>query len=222
MIDTEAIFKYKKPDEAKLIHYGFKKSTEGFCISIPIMQMQFVMNVCILPGGAVKFKVIETEFNEEYDLVEVSNAQGGFVGDVRESCEKVLTEIADRCFDTDILKAEQTRRILNFIKDRFDVDPDFPWEKYPDYAVFRRADNNKWFAIIMTVDKSRIGAAGHGSIEIIDMKAAPEHVEKLLEQDDYYPAYHMNKKHWFTACLDGSVSDEELFWHMESSYESAS
>ena len=65
------------------------------------------------------------------------------------TCGKALTDVAAKCFDTEILKAEQTNRALRFISDTFDVKPEFLWKKYPGYAAFRRQDNEKWFAIIM-------------------------------------------------------------------------
>lgn len=99
--------------------------------------------------------------------------------------------------------------------------PEFLWEKYPDYAAFRRKDNEKWFAIIMTIDKNKLGLDGHGNIEIIDLKAEPDKAQELLQAKDYYPAYHMNKKHWYTICLDGSVSDESLFSFLSESYQCA-
>jgi len=174
--------------------------------------------VTVLPDGAVSYKVIDTTFGDEYILVNMEGVQGGFVGEVLSACEKVLTDISKKCYDTEILKAEQTKRALAFIKSEYDIEPEFLWKKYPDYTAFRRKDNEKWFAIIMTVDRSKIGLSGHGKIEIIDMKAEPDFVEKLLKQENYYPAYHMNKKHWFTVCLDGSISDEVLFSLLSSSY----
>lgn len=221
MIDKETIFRYKKPNEAGLLKYGFQYNGSAWYREMPVMRGRFKMCVCISRSGAVDFKVIETEFNEEYDLVNVSGAQGDFVGDVRGACKKILADVAGKCFDTEILKAEQTNRLLDFINDRYGVEPEFLWERYPGYAAFRRQDNEKWFAVIMTVDRSRLGLDGHGNIEIIDMKADPGRVEELLEQEGYYPAYHMNKKHWFTACLDGSLADEELTALLEASHERA-
>ena len=85
--------------------------------------------------------------DREYALVNVAGADGGFVGDVREACEKVLTDVADKCFDTEYLKAEQTVRIMDFIEKTYAVDPEFRWEKYPYCAVFRVSENRKWLSL---------------------------------------------------------------------------
>ncbi len=43
-------------------------------------------------------------------------------------------------------------------------------------------------------------------------------VTELLPRPEIYPAWHMNKKSWFTVILDGSVENEELFAHLVESY----
>ena len=41
----------------------------------------------------------------------------------------------------------------------------------------------------------------------------------LLEEKSFYPAYHMNKEHWITICLDGSVDDEKILSLIDISYD---
>jgi len=220
-IDLNTIFKYKVPDKDKLLTYGFSDNNGYFQKQVPIAKNQFTMIITVESDGNVSYKVMDHAVGEEYTLVRVEGAQGSYVGAVRAACEKVLSEIAQKCFDTEILKAEQTKRILHAISAEYGVEPEFLWDRYPDYAAFRRKDNAKWFAIIMTVDRSRLGFEGHGNIEIIDMKAKPDCVEDLLKQDRYYPAYHMNKKNWFTVCLDGSLPDSTILPLLAASYRCA-
>ena len=220
-MDTEQIFRYKKPNEIKLHKYGFVKKEGIYRKDIPVAKKQFVLSVSVDRNSLKGIRVTEADSGEEYTLINVDDAQGSFVGHMREECENVLSDIASKCFDTEILKAGQTKRLLSHVHDKYDIEPEFLWAKYPGYAVFRRKDNRKWFAVIMTVDRSRIGLSGCGNVEIIDMKAKPEIVSSLLEQKEYFSAYHMNKKHWFTACLDGSLADEELTALLEASHERA-
>jgi predicted DNA-binding protein (MmcQ/YjbR family) len=218
VIDLDSIFKYKIINRDKLLRYGFVNNGVEFHKQIQIMKKQFTMNITVKSDSTIHFTVIDNESNEEYVLVHAKNAQGSFIGEVRDACEKVLTDIAYKCFDTEILKAEQTKQILTLLSDKYGAEPEFLWDKYPDYAAFRRKDNAKWFAIIMTVDKSKLGIDGHGSIEIIDLKAEPNSVNALILQKCYFPAYHMNKKHWYTVCLDGSISDDVLSEHIAESF----
>ena len=54
----------------------------------------------------------------------------------------------------------------------------------------------------------------------MNLKCDPEHAVELREQ---YPAvapgYHMNKKHWNTVTLDGSIPPGEIFAMIDHSYE---
>ena len=54
----------------------------------------------------------------------------------------------------------------------------------------------------------------------VNLKCVPEKAEVLRE---YYPAvlpgYHMNKRHWNTVVLDGSIPDDEIFAMIDESYD---
>ncbi|MDR3176713.1 MAG: MmcQ/YjbR family DNA-binding protein [Desulfovibrio sp.] len=50
------------------------------------------------------------------------------------------------------------------------------------------------------------------------MRIKPEEIDTLIDGKRYFPGYHMNKKHWFTICLDGSVSTEEIFCRIDESF----
>jgi len=217
----EDIFRYKRPDPDKLLADGFVCSGGTYRKDVPIMGGRFTAQVTVSEVGDVRLKVCEAESGEEYVLVRVPGAAGGFIGDVRSACEVVLRDIAGRCFCTERLKAEQAKRTAALIRERFGAEPEFLWEKYPNCAVFRAKENGKWFAIIMSVDRGKLGLPGRGDVEIIDLKDAPEHIEQRVDGDRAFPAYHMNKKHWYTVCLDGRISDEEIGALIQLSYESA-
>ncbi len=54
----------------------------------------------------------------------------------------------------------------------------------------------------------------------ISLKADPVDAVILRKQyDAIKPGYHLNKKHWITITLDGSVPDDELRSMMDESYE---
>ncbi len=42
-----------------------------------------------------------------------------------------------------------------------------------------------------------------------------------VDNHKYFPGYHMNKKHWYTICLDGSVEPVELYQRLDLSYKLA-
>ena len=70
----------------------------------------------------------------------------------------------------------------------------------------------------MTVSKQKLGLASNETVEIIDLRGKPETIATFIDRKKYFPGYHMNKKHWFTICLDGSVPVEDIFNHLDESY----
>jgi predicted DNA-binding protein (MmcQ/YjbR family) len=54
----------------------------------------------------------------------------------------------------------------------------------------------------------------------INLKCNPERAQQLRETyDAVRPGYHMNKKHWNTITVDGSVKNAELLTWIDHSYE---
>lgn len=72
---------------------------------------------------------------------------------------------------------------------------------------------------MLTVAKNKLGLDSEEKVEIIDLKILPEDIEKVVDNEKYFLGYHMNKKHWFTIILDGSVPMEKIFKYIDKSYE---
>lgn len=54
----------------------------------------------------------------------------------------------------------------------------------------------------------------------INLKCDPENAIELRERyDAVKPGYHMNKKHWNTILLDGSIPDKLVFTWLDESYD---
>ena len=63
-------------------------------------------------------------------------------------------------------------------------------------------------------------AAGINSFASINLKVDPEIGAELRERyPSVLPGYHMNKKHWITVLMDGSVPDRLLFNWIDNSYQ---
>lgn len=61
---------------------------------------------------------------------------------------------------------------------------------------------------------------GIETFESVNLKCDPEYAIELREEHDgIQPGYHMNKKHWNTVLMDGSVSDELLYELIDHSYD---
>jgi predicted DNA-binding protein (MmcQ/YjbR family) len=54
----------------------------------------------------------------------------------------------------------------------------------------------------------------------VNLKVDPEEGIELREKyDAVKPGYHMNKKHWITVSMDGSVPDKLVYQWIENSYQ---
>lgn len=93
--------------------------------------------------------------------------------------------------------------IISFINKKYNANPEYLWRRYPDFCVFRRADNKKWFAIIMKIPRGTLRLSGDGAVDVINVKT--DNTEFFLGVPGIFPAYHMNKNNWVTVILDGTV-----------------
>lgn len=109
--------------------------------------------------------------------------------------------------------------IFKFIKENYHIEADHPWEKTPDYSVFRHKHNKKWFALVMNIEKKRLNIDLEENIDIINLKCHPELIGSLRNEKGILPAYHMNKEHWITVLLDGTYSLENIYDLIEISYD---
>ncbi|WP_316675438.1 MmcQ/YjbR family DNA-binding protein [uncultured Tolumonas sp.] len=108
--------------------------------------------------------------------------------------------------------------VFHYIETEYGITPDFPWMKYPEYAVFRLVNNRKWFCLAMTVTRAKLGLNGDEVVEIINIKCPPEIIGSLRSSAGFLPAYHMNKEHWITILLDGTVSKDDVLFFLNQSY----
>lgn len=109
--------------------------------------------------------------------------------------------------------------ILKWVLDTYGSQPESLWAKYPQDVVLRHESNKKWYAIIMTVKKSALGLDSEQEVDIIDVKCDTLQIDFLAQQQGFFHGYHMNKNHWLTILLDGSVPIETVCGLIEQSYE---
>lgn len=102
------------------------------------------------------------------------------------------------------------KELETFIHDRYDTDGEYLWAKYPDYEVFRHSNNRKWFALIGTAPKEKLGLSEQGFLTVINLKCGPVAAGSLRMGEGVFPAYHMNKENWISVALDGSVPDDTI------------
>ena len=111
------------------------------------------------------------------------------------------------------------KKTEEYIKNQYGIEPDFPWDGDFVTAVFRHKDNRKWFALIMRVSGDRLGLDTDEPVDCMNLKIDdPMLLDMLIHEKGMIPAYHMNKQHWITVCLDGTVKDKKVTDLIDLSY----
>jgi predicted DNA-binding protein (MmcQ/YjbR family) len=106
-----------------------------------------------------------------------------------------------------------------YIFDTYGVKADYPWLDAPETAVYRHKESRKWFGLVMTIPVSKLGLEGNLNIDVINLKCDPLLTGSLHKENGIFPAYHMNRAHWLSLALDGSVDNHTIEWLLDLSYD---
>lgn len=122
-----------------------------------------------------------------------------------------------------------TANFIKFVTENFGgITADRPWESEPSYTVLRHSDNRKWFALVFDAsteqllrlkDDNLVCKYANGErIDVVNLKVEPDMIEDVVQLPGVLPAFHMNRRHWITVLLDGSVELNILAPLVEMSY----
>ena len=217
MRDLSGELKNKSIDYTKLIKYGFIKENNRYVYKEEIFNDEFEVNV-IFSEEKQYSELIDLESNTEFPLVDVETTVGEFVGNLRQEYENVLNKIIDKCTYKEIFKRNQTKQVINYIKEKYDDELEFLWEKFEDTAIWRNKQNDKWYGILMKISERKLGIDSDKIVEVIDLRYKKENIEDILKKENIFPGYHMNKKSWITIKLDGTVDIDKIFDLIDNSY----
>jgi len=218
MIEEE-IFKRRTIDTDNLEKFGFVRKIDGYCLDVPLVEGMRV-EVVVDHSARVRGKVYDEELKEEYMQFRLEGAEGKFVNTIRTAYIAFLQELADRISTARHYAGAQACRISEAIEKIYHVSPEFLWDKFPHYGVYRHPESGKWFGIIMDIDKSKVDPAKEGASEVMNLKT-DEKTPYCIEKGAY-PSYHMNHKSWISLILDDSLPDAVIFEMIAYSYENVS
>lgn len=217
MRKLDILLKNKTIDISKLLELGFKKSQEFFIYEKSIYDDKFSV-IIKTDGSSMTSKLIEKEFDEEYILVDVENAQGKFVGKIRTIYEGIINRIIDECTTTNIYTFKQSKEIIAYVKEKYNSNLEFLWEKFPEYAVLRNKNNNKWYGLIIKVEESKLGLENDDMVEVLNLKYPKSRIDKITDYVHYFPSYHMNKSNWISIKLDSGIPTKHIIKLLDWSY----
>ncbi|MCI9434537.1 MAG: hypothetical protein HFI86_04635 [Bacilli bacterium] len=205
----DEIFKRYYADFKKLEKYGFVKIDNIYKYSKIFME-SFRADIFVDEKGRVSGKIFDLSVDEEYTNFRVLKQTGEFVISIRDTYQEILLDIAKNCFIKNYFITSQANRITELIKETYYDEPEFPWESTPGAGIFRNPNNQKWYGLIMNIDKSKLDKQKSGEVEIINLKLDAKEIPNLLKKKGIYPAYHMNKKNWVSIILDDTLEDTEI------------
>ena len=105
-----------------------------------------------------------------------------------------------------------------YIEETYGVTGEKLFAQYPDFRVFRHVSNRKWFAVLMELPGEKLGLSG-GNVRVVNVKCDPRMIGSFRQEKGIYPGYHMNKAHWITVLLDGTVEADQLRFLVDMSYD---
>ena len=213
----EKIFKDKKANKEKLLMYGFTENENCFLYQRQIMVGEFKIMVKI-KDEQIETYVYEVETGELYTLHLIPHAQGAFVGKVRLEYLSLIEDIEQKCFEYDVFREDNTKKIIEFVKQEFNSFLEFLWPKFSNNAICRRQDNQKWYIAFMKITADKLGLNEKEPIEIIDLRVDNNKLNSLLDYKTFFPAYHMNKQSWITINLDSVKHIEQIYDLIRASY----
>ncbi|MBQ5910950.1 MAG: MmcQ/YjbR family DNA-binding protein [Clostridia bacterium] len=112
------------------------------------------------------------------------------------------------------------RDALNsYIEDTYGAKAEYLWASAHTFAVYRHSIGAKWFAVIMDIDKAKIGLTEEGKVSVVNLKCDPLLIGSVTRENGIHRGYHMNKNYWITVRLDGSVSEEQIKWLLGLSFD---
>ena len=108
--------------------------------------------------------------------------------------------------------------VLEEVKNVYSVEADYPFEDDLDTAVLRHSCSRKWFGIILSVSRRKLGFFDEEIINVLNLKCDPLLSGGLIAESKVFPAYHMNKEKWISVPLDGSMPLSEIMPLVEISF----
>jgi hypothetical protein len=165
----------------------------------------------------IRARLIEVDLGEEYPIDQPSI--GEFANTLKEEYKEALKDIRDKCFIRQPFLSPQANRITQAIQKRYDVSPEFLWERFPGCGVFRNQKNQK-----MVRDH-------HGRPEKENRwgRRCPRRSDERLSGRGFLkgdrPPYglsrlpHGKKANWVSILLDDSSNDDRILSLIDRSFD---
>lgn len=133
-----------------------------------------------------------------------------------ENCRKASQMSENNLWTNDSFK----EAVQKYVKKKYGSETEYLWRSSPDAGVFRHNDNQKWYGLVMEVSRSKFGLPEKENVCALNVKIDdPMLRDALLQQNGFFPGYHMSKKSWVSIFLDGTVPLDTVCAMIDISYQ---
>ena len=213
-MDYSYLLEKHKFDKGKLLDYGFEDNNGIYEYTKDLDEL-FSVKISI-KERKIDVIVFDKTFNEEYILFTVKKASGDFLGKIKKQVNDILDDIVNKCFENENIKDF----VLNYVKIKYNTIPIFPW-KDSTISQTLNCENGKWYGLITKIPYETLVIdtnINNHYIDIINLKVETNKITKLVNNENIFNAYHMNKKNWITIILDNRIDKVLLTQLIDKSY----
>jgi len=214
VMDFSYLLKNHTVDNCALEKFGFTSEQDGRVYKEKICDGDFTAVAKITKDEFI-VRLFDDGFSDEYTMINIDEASGGYVSYVRTEVQNLVDKIVKGCF----VSASLREYVLDYIKTKYGVCPEYPWEDMPLCCIFRNEQNQKWFGIIMDVAQEKLTGKGKNVIDVMNLKNDPKRILDLIDGKNIFKAYHMNKTHWFSVNLDKNINLDKLKQLIDESFD---
>lgn len=210
IIDVE---KYNFSKE-QLNRFGFKEEAEKLVYRKEILDSSFLIEI-VFVNSQLLIEVYDLEFDEIYSLFSVDSAVGETVQNIREYVEKLLSSILGLADESGKISSE----IIDHCNNKYGENHVNPFKKHPDILAFVN-EKNKWYALLLDVEYNKLNKNTDitTKVKILNLKYPTDNISDIIDNQNIFPAYHMNKKHWISIMLDKNIKLETIKELIDISY----
>ncbi|WP_444810862.1 MmcQ/YjbR family DNA-binding protein [Streptococcus canis] len=206
-------FSQQVPLVDKLLDYGFEKQDGHYFYKECFMEGEFEAQIWIDEVGNIWDRVIDCDLNDDYLPLQQASRHSTYTGQVRAAYLELLACLSTFCFEASPFQSVQANSLAKRINKEWSDPMDYPFDGYPDFAIYRVA--GKWYAMIFPLLADKLGQVPEQvkgkMVNVINVKVNPKSLPNLMEQEGIFPAYHMSKNNWISIILDDKVTDDKLW-----------
>ena len=197
----------------QLLQFGFREESEKLIYRKEILDGNFLIEI-IFVNNQLMIEVYDLEYDEIYSLFSVDSAVGETVQNIREHVENLLRSILGL--------ADQSGKIGSEVIDycnKYGGNHVNPFKKHPDILAFVN-EKNKWYALLSDVEYNKLNKNTDitTKVKILNLKYPTDNILYIIDNQNIFPAYHMNKKHWISIVLDKNIKLETIKELIDISY----